>query len=123
TDDQIEAAKKSIVPAPSNPLGPSIGNIDLIEDLEVIFNSFMRKDDGFFAFLKAEGALSIFGTSPLFPGIIHPSGTYNFRASDAKPIPYFAISPESFGKLERLIKRGIIPKIKFHLDSELYLKP
>ena len=123
TKDQIEEAEKSIVPVPSNPLGPSAGDIDLIEDLEVIFESFMRKDDAFFAFLKAEGALSILGTTPFFPGIIHPSGTYNFREAHVKPVPYFAISPENFGKLKRLIDRGINPKIKFHLDSELYLKP
>lgn len=123
TEDQIEEAEKSIVPVPSNPLGPSAGDMDLIEDLEVIFESFMRKDDAFFAFLKAEGALSILGTTPFFPGVIHPSGTYNFRESHVKPVPYFAISPESFGKLKRLVDREINPKIKFHLDSELYLKP
>ncbi|MBJ2175570.1 M20/M25/M40 family metallo-hydrolase [Aureibaculum sp. A20] len=123
TDDQIEEAKKSIVPVPSSPLGSSAGDMDLIEDLEVIFESFMRKDDAFFAFLKAEGALSILGTTPFFPGIIHPSGTYNFKKSHVKSIPYFAISPENFGKLKRLITREINPKIKFHLDSELYLKP
>lgn len=123
TKDQIEEAEKSIVPVPSNPLGPSAGDIDLIEDLEVVFERFMRKDDAFFAFLKAEGALSILGTTPFYPGIVHPSGTYNYKKSHVKPVPYFAISPESFGKLKRLIDREINPKIKFHLDSELYLKP
>lgn len=123
TEDEIEEAERSIIPAPDNPLGPSAGNTDLIEDLEIIFERFMRKDDVFFAFLKAEGALGILGTTPFFPGIIHPSGTYNFRASDEKPLPYFAISPENFGKLSRLTKREMTPKIKFHLDSELYLKP
>ncbi|SDE91330.1 Zn-dependent amino-or carboxypeptidase, M28 family [Pricia antarctica] len=123
TDDQIAEAEKSIVPVPNNPLGPSAGDMDLIEDLEVIFESFMRKDDAFFSFLKTEGALSILGTTPFFPGIVHPSGSYNFRESHEKSVPYFAISPESFGKLKRLIDREINPKIKFHLDSELYLKP
>ncbi|WP_420580374.1 M20/M25/M40 family metallo-hydrolase [Reichenbachiella sp.] len=123
TEEAIAEAERSIHPAPDNPLGPSAGNVDLIEDLEIIFEQFMQKDDAFFAFLKAEGALAIFGTTPLFPGIVHPSGTYNFRESDEKPIPYFAISPENFGKLSRLTKREKTPKIKFHLDSELYLKP
>ncbi len=123
TEDQISEAEKSIEPVPSNPLGPTAGNMDLIEDLEVIFESFMRKDDAFFGFLKAEGALSMLGTTPFFPGVVHPSGTYNFRESHVKPLPYFAISPESFGKLSRLNRRGITPKIKFHLDSELYLAP
>jgi Zn-dependent M28 family amino/carboxypeptidase len=83
----------------------------------------VKKDDAFFAFLKAEGALSMLGTTPFFPGVIHPSGTYNYKESDEKPIPYFAISPENFGKLSRLIQRDKNPKIKFHLDSELYLNP
>lgn len=123
TENQIETAEKSILPVPNNPLGSSAGDLNLIEDLEVVFETFMRKDDAFFAFLKAEGALSILGTTPFFPGVVHPSGTYNFRESHEKPVPYFAISPESFGKLKRLNARGITPKIKFHLDSELYLNP
>ncbi len=123
TEAQLEEAKKSIVPAPSHPLGFAAGNIDLIKNLDAIFASFMKQDDAFFAFLKEEGALSILGTSPLFPGIIHPSGTYNFRERDEKPIPYFAISPENFGKLKRLVDRGTVPKIEFHLDADLYLKP
>jgi hypothetical protein len=123
TNDQIEEAEKSIMPASDTALGPSIGDYDIIGNLDAIFDSFMKKDDAFFAFLKAEGALSMLGTTPFYPGVIHPSGTYNFRDSDAKPVPYFAISPENFGKLTRLIRRDIHPKIKFHLDSELYLKP
>ncbi len=123
TKDQIEEAEKSIVPVPNNPLSHNAGDIDLIGNLDLIFDSIVRKDDSFFAFLKAERALSILGTTPFFPGIIHPSGTYNYREKDAKTLPYFAVSPENFGKLQRLTERGIIPKIKFHLDTELYLKP
>jgi hypothetical protein len=123
TEEQIESAEKSILPVEATPLGPSIGDIDIIGNLDALFASFMRKDDAFFAFLKAEGAISMLGTTPFFPGVIHPSGTYNYKESDEKPIPYFAISPENFGKLKRLTERGITPEIKFHLDSELYLKP
>ncbi|AFL80129.1 putative aminopeptidase [Aequorivita sublithincola DSM 14238] len=123
TKDQIEDAKKSITPVVKNPLGASSGNLDLIKDFDFLFEKFAKKDDAFFAFLKAEGAISVLGTKASFPGIIHPGGTYNFRKNDERPIPYFAISPENFGKLKRLTVRGITPKIKFHLDSELYLKP
>ncbi|MBM1104541.1 M20/M25/M40 family metallo-hydrolase [Aurantibacter crassamenti] len=123
TKDQIEEAKKSIIPVPNKSLGVSAGDVNLIRDLKLFTQGLLRKNDAFFAFLKSEGALNILGTTPLFPGIVHPSGTYNYKQSDAKPIPYFAISPESFGKLSRLVKRDITPKIKFHLDSELYLKP
>ncbi len=123
TEEQIEQAKKSIVPSPSNPLGPSAGNIDLIKDIELVFERIMKKDDAFFAFLKKEGAINILATAPFSPGILHPSGTYNYKESSIKPIPYFAISPENFGKLKRLSDRGIAPKIKFHLDTDMYLKP
>lgn len=123
TEEQIENAEKSIIPTADTPLGPSIGDVDLIGNLDAIFASFMRKDDAIFAFLKAEGAISVLGTTPFFPGVIHPSGTYNFRENDEKTVPYFAISPENFGKLKRLSDRGITPNIKFHLDSELYLDP
>ena len=123
TEEQIQEAEKSISPTPDNALNSNAGDIDIIEDLEVIFEKYKRKDDVFFAFLKTEGALGILGTTPLFPGVIHPSGTYNYRESDVKPMPYFAIAPENFGKLKRLIDREITPKIKFNLDAELYLKP
>ena len=123
TEEQMEKAEKSIIPAPSNPLGPSAGSLDIIPNVDAIFDNMTRKENDFFQFLKEEGALSILGTTPFFPGIIHPSGTYNYSETDIKSLPYFAISPENFGKLKRLIERKITPKIKFHLDSELYLKP
>jgi len=122
TEEQIKEAEKSILPAPNNPLGYSAGNMDLIADA-IAFENYVRKDDAFFAFLKAEGALGMLGTTPFYPGIIHPSGTYNFKEKDVKPLPYFAISPENFGKLKRLVDKEISPKIKFDLDSKLYLKP
>tara|TARA_R110002124_G_scaffold106139_1_gene257554 strand:+ start:3179 stop:4732 length:1554 start_codon:yes stop_codon:yes gene_type:complete len=123
TKEEIEGAKKDILPASPSPLGPTSGNVDLVANKDVVFEKGMRKKDAFYAFLKEEGALSILGTTPLSPGIVHPSGTYSFRKSHIKSVPYFAISPESFGKLKRLVDRSIQPKIKFHLDSELYLKP
>tara|TARA_R110002096_G_scaffold219736_4_gene408236 strand:+ start:3824 stop:5377 length:1554 start_codon:yes stop_codon:yes gene_type:complete len=123
TTDQLEEAQKSIEPIIKNPLGPSSGNLDLVKDFDLLFKMLAQKDDAFFAYLKTEGALSVLGTTAKFPGVVHPSGTYNYKASDNKPIPYFAISPESFGKLKRLTERGLTPKIKFHLDTELYLKP
>ncbi|SRX74478.1 M20/M25/M40 family metallo-hydrolase [Aequorivita antarctica] len=121
-EDQIEQAEKSIVTSLKNALDPSASDDNLIED-DKGFEIYKRKDDAFFAFLKEEGVLSVFDSRALFPGIIHPGGTYNYKESDAKPIPYFAISPENFGKLQRLITRNMNPKIKFNLDSKLYLKP
>lgn len=123
TDNQIEELKNSIEPFVSDPLNPLIGNFNLIEDLEVNFEKFKKRNDAFFEFLKAEGALCIFENSPLFPGFIHSNDTFKFKETDVKPIPYFAISPENFGRLKRLTDKEINPKIKFHLDSEMYLKP
>ncbi len=123
TKDQIEEAEKSITPLVENPLGSSAGNLDLVKDFDFLFEKFAQKDDAFFEFLKEEDAISALGTTPFFPGIIHPGGTYNYKKNDDKPIPYFAISPENFGKLSRLINKKINPKIRFHLDSELYLNP
>ena len=122
TNEQIEQAKKSIVTAPNNALDPGASDINLLDD-DAWFETYKRKDDAFFAFLKQEGVASIFDSRALFPGIIHPGGTYNYKKAAVKPIPYFAISPENFGKLQRLIVKGINPKIKFNLESELYLKP
>jgi hypothetical protein len=123
TEEQIKEAAKSIVPVPNKPLGSSAGDMDLIENFDLIFKMLTQKNEAFFAFLKAEGALSMLGTTPFFPGIVHPGGTYNYKKNDVKPLPYFAIAPENFGKLQRLIAKGISPKVKFHLDSEMYLKP
>lgn len=122
TKDQIEQAEKSIVTAPNNALDPSASDIDLVED-DKGFETYKRKDDVFFAFLKSEGAISVMSTNSLLPGIIHPGGTYNYKKADVKPIPYFAISPENFGKLQRLLAKEINPTIKFNLASALYLKP
>ena len=113
TIDQLEEAKKATTAIVKNPLGPSSGNLDMIKDFDLIFKMLAQKDDAFFAYLKTEGALSVLGTTAKFPGIIHPGGTYNYRKNDSRPIPYFAISPENFGKLKRLTDRGITPKIKF----------
>ena len=121
TDEDLLAAEKSIHPVDKNPLGPSAGNLDL-PGLLNLMDKFLGSDNPFFSFLKEEGAIGILGTTAFFPGILHPSGTYNYKVDSEKSIPYFAIAPEDFGKLKRLIDRKIQPIIKFHLDSELYLE-
>lgn len=122
TEEELKKAEGSILPAEEKPLGPSAGKVTLLE-MERMFAKFMSLEDDFFSFLKQEGALGVFGTTALYPGILHPSGTYKLRESDEKPIPYFAISPEDFGILHRIAGRGISTKIRFHLNSSLYLEP
>lgn len=121
TEEELMSAEKSILPVDKKPLGPSAGNLDLPGLMNIIDN-FLGADNPFFKFLKEEGALGVLGTTAFFPGILHPSGTYNYKVDSEKSIPYFAIAPEDFGKLKRLIDRKIQPSIKFHLDSELYLE-
>ncbi len=122
SEEELDEAERSILPVEKNSLGPSAGNMKFTELLK-FFEKYLNSDKEFFHFLKEEGAAGALGTTEFFPGIIHPSGTYNFKKEDEKPIPYFAISPENFGKLSRLIDRGIQPEIKFQLDTDLYLKP
>jgi carboxypeptidase Q len=121
SEETLSEAEKSILPVTENSLGPSIGDRSLPEILN-LFEKFTGSDNFFFKFLKEEGAVGVLGTTAFFPGILHPSGTYNNRESNEKSIPYFAIAPEDFGKLKRLIERDIAPRISFHLDSELYLE-
>jgi len=120
SEAELSEAEKSILTASKNPLGPSAGDMTLPEMLSM-FEKYLGADNAFFHFLKEEGAVGALGTTPFFPGVLHPSGTYNLRENSEKSIPYFAISPEDFGKLKRLIARKIAPTINFHLDSELYL--
>lgn len=122
TDERLEEAVQSTSVAPKNPLGPNAGGRSLLE-LEAFFKTFMEADVSLFKFLKEEGAMAVLGTTPLFPGIIHPSGSYNYKVESHKSSPYFAIAPEHFSKLKRLIDRGISPKIRFHQDSEMYMEP
>lgn len=121
SEEALSEAEQSVLPVTENPLGPSIGDMSL-PDMLNLFERFLGADNLFFKFLKEEGAVGVLGTTAFFPGILHPSGTYNNREDSEKSIPYFAIAPEDFGKLKRLIERDIAPIISFHLDSELYLE-
>lgn len=122
TEEKLNEAESSIVPDPDHPLGYSAGNMTLPEMLK-LFEKFDSQDKPFFDFLSNEGALAAFGTTNLHPGILHPSGTYNHKSSHTQSIPYFAISADDYGRLSRLIKKGILPKVRFEQDSELYLEP
>ena len=59
----------------------------------------------------------------MYLGVLHPDGTYYYRNDDIKPLPYFTIMPEHFGRLFRLLKLNITPTIRLNLDTEFYLEP
>jgi carboxypeptidase Q len=82
-----------------------------------------KADENFLKFLESEGALAILKTRPMYLGILHPDGTYYFREGDLKPLPYFTIMPEHFGRLYRLIKRNETPTIRLNLETEFYSEP
>ncbi len=120
--ERLQAAVRSTLTSPQDPLGANANDRNFVE-MEALFEAFVNKDREFFKFLAEEGAAGVLGTTALYPGIIHPSGTYNLRAGDDKFIPYFAIAAEQFSKLSRLCEEGIVPEVQFHLDAELYLEP
>jgi hypothetical protein len=122
SEEELVKAERSILTSPENPLGYSAGNMTLPLMMEM-FDKFLGAERPFFEFIAEEGALGVLGTTNFYPGILHPSGTYNHRKSQKQTVPYFAISIEDFGKLSRLIKKDIAPKIRFELDSEMYLEP
>ncbi|MDB4292202.1 M20/M25/M40 family metallo-hydrolase [Maribacter sp.] len=85
-----------------------------------------RWDQQFLEFAKEEGALAIFaarrGQSEV-PGLLHTDGTYYYLENDIRPLPYFAIAPEHFGRIVRAMKYEAKPRLKLNLETEFYLEP
>jgi len=82
-----------------------------------------KADETFLRFVEAEGALAILTTRPMYLGVLHPDGTYYFREGDLKPLPYFTIMPEHFGRLYRMTKLNTTPTIRLNLQTEFYSEP
>jgi carboxypeptidase Q len=82
-----------------------------------------KADETFLRFVEAEGALAILTTRPMYLGVLHPDGTYYFREGDLKPLPYFTIMPEHFGRLYRMTKLNATPTIRLNLQTEFYSEP
>ena len=80
-------------------------------------------DKEFLEFLEAEGALAVLKSRSILLGILHPDGTYYYQDGALKPLPYFTIMPEHFGRLARMIKLGTTPKIRLNLETEFYNEP
>lgn len=82
-----------------------------------------KYDQEFLKFVEAEGALAVMKSRSMLLGVLHPDGTYYYKTNDYKPLPYFAIMPEHFGRMVRMIKQNVVPKIRLNLETEFYNEP
>jgi carboxypeptidase Q len=82
-----------------------------------------RADSVFLQFLQDEGALAVFQSGRGVPGIAHVQGTYFFREHHLKPLPIFALSPDHFNKILRMLKENEHPAFSINLDAEFYMEP
>lgn len=82
-----------------------------------------KADENFLKFLDAEGALAVLTTRSMYLGVLHPKEMYYFRNGDLKPLPYFSIMPEHFGRLYRMTKWNTTPIIRLNLETEFYNEP
>ena len=80
-------------------------------------------DQGFLQFAEDEGALAVFLNHGRYPGILHPDGTYFYKKDQFKPLPYFTIMPEHFGRLARMLRMNVTPIINLNLETEFYYEP
>lgn len=82
-----------------------------------------KSDENFLRFAENEGALAVMTSRDMYLGVLHPQGTYYFRTDDLKPLPYFTIMPEHFGRLYRMIQLNSAPTIRINLETEFYHEP
>ncbi|MCX7549818.1 M28 family peptidase [Xanthomarina sp. F2636L] len=81
------------------------------------------REEAFLKFLDEEGALAVLMSRSMYLGVLHPDGTYFYKNGQLKPLPYFTIMPEHFGRLARMIDLNVIPKIRLNLETSFYSNP
>ncbi len=81
------------------------------------------RDQDFLQFVEAEGALAVLKTRSMLLGTLHPDGTYYYKTTHIKPLPYFTIMPEHFGRLLRMLDQNVTPKVRLNLETEFYHEP
>ncbi len=81
------------------------------------------RDKEFLQFVEKEGALAVLKTSATLLGNLHPDGTYYYKNGDYKPLPYFTIMPEHFGRMLRMLNQNVSPNIRLNLETEFYKEP
>ncbi|MEO8933989.1 MAG: M20/M25/M40 family metallo-hydrolase [Xanthomarina sp.] len=80
------------------------------------------REEEFLKFLDEEAALAVLTSRSMYMGVLHPDGTYFYKDGQLKPLPYFTIMPEHFGRLARMIELNVIPKIRLNLETTFYSK-
>ncbi|MCK0179386.1 M20/M25/M40 family metallo-hydrolase [Flavobacteriaceae bacterium S0862] len=111
TDDELDKMEDKLVPKTKQTPLP-----DLFEG----WKTSDVYDKEFLEFVESEGALAVLKSRSILLGILHPDGTYYYQNGVLKPLPYFTIMPEHFGRLARMIKLGVTPKIRLNLETEFY---
>ena len=81
------------------------------------------RDQEFLEFVKSEGGLAVLRTRSMLLGTLHPDGTYYYKKDQFKPLPYFTIMPEHFGRLLRMLEQDVTPKLRLNLETEFYFEP
>ncbi len=81
----------------------------------------------FFEFCEKEGVVALIEPSDYPYGILHADGNNNIpsyrKQNEIKPIASFVIANEHFGRLLRLVKLGLTPRIKLNLETAFNYNP
>lgn len=80
-------------------------------------------DQDFLKFADSAGAVAVFKTQPMSAGVLQVTGSYYYRQHHMLPLPYFAISPEHYSRLYRMIASGLKPRVKLEVNSQTYQEP
>ncbi|MBK5272156.1 MAG: M20/M25/M40 family metallo-hydrolase, partial [Bacteroidia bacterium] len=114
TDEELKNKEEQL-----NPVVKQLGLQEQLDDWKITDHT----DKDFLAFAEKEGAIAVLKTTPKLLGVLQVQGTYNYMESDPKVLPYFAIMPEHFGRLIRLLKQQVMPRIRLNLETSFYLEP
>ena len=82
-----------------------------------------RSNESYLKFMEEEGALAILDAQSAYLGILHPEEMYYYRDNHIKPLPYFTIKSEHFGRLYRMAKLSTTATVRINLETEFYSEP
>lgn len=112
--ERLEAMEQLLVPTKQRaPLPETIKSWEMDGSKEMKFLQFLEK----------EGAIAILKTASSRFGTLRADGTYYYRKDDLKPLPFFAILPDHFSRILRLIEQNITASIRLNLETEYYFEP
>ncbi len=114
TEDELQKMVHQLTPKVKQTPLP-----DLLESWKT--SDHMDKD--FLAFAEEEGALAVLKSTSRPFGVLSVGGTYNYLATDPTPLPYFSIMSEHFGRMVRMLKEHVTPRIRLNLETDNYLEP